>query len=264
MKLVTIPTALGSMKKCDTKGPSQIVECLSQYYLNEDFKETHFDIIPVTCPQDNLERTNEEIVKTISSISERFIALGGDHSITYQIVKVIQEKSRSFGLSDAGLVIFDAHADVMDNFNPPTHEDYLRVLIEDGFVNPKQVIIIGVRNIDIQELAYLKKRNIRYFTMKQLFEEGIVHSTDVITETINSWKGGFYLSIDIDALDPAFAPGTGYCEPGGLSTREFLYMLSRIKRCKGMVASDLVEINATRDEQNKTACLGAKIVKELY
>lgn len=264
MKLITIPTAMGSMGKCNTEGPEEILNSLKQLYLNEDGKETHFDIVPVSCPQDNLEETNKNISETIKKITERFIALGGDHSITYPIVKAVQENSRAFGLSDAGIVIFDAHADVMDNFAPPTHEDYLRVLIEEGIVNPAQVILIGLRNIDVQEMSYLKEKNIRYFTMKQLFEEGTEHIADTITETINSWKGGFYLSIDIDAIDPAYAPGTGYCEPGGLSSREFLYILSRIKRCKGMVASDLVEINSAKDEGNKTCFLGAKILKELY
>ena len=72
-----------------------------------------------------------------------------------------------------------------------------------------------------------------------------------------------YISIDIDVLDPAFAPGTGYCEPGGLSTRELLYMIQRLKWLKNYEIADIVEIAADKDINNMTICAAAKIVREL-
>jgi len=72
-----------------------------------------------------------------------------------------------------------------------------------------------------------------------------------------------YVSIDIDVIDPAFAPGTGYCEPGGLSTRDFLYLIQRINKLKNLKAIDLVEINPDKDKENMTVKLGAKILSEL-
>jgi len=72
-----------------------------------------------------------------------------------------------------------------------------------------------------------------------------------------------YVSIDIDVLDPAFAPGTGYREPGGLSSRDFIYLVQRINKIKNLKAVDIVEINPDKDIKNQTVKLGAKILSEL-
>ena len=74
-----------------------------------------------------------------------------------------------------------------------------------------------------------------------------------------------YVSVDIDVIDPAFAPSTGYPEPGGLTSRQFIYLAQRIKKIKTLKSIDLVEINETKDKENNslTIKLGAKIVAEL-
>jgi len=72
-----------------------------------------------------------------------------------------------------------------------------------------------------------------------------------------------YVSIDIDVIDPAFAPATGYCEPGGLTSRQFLYIIQRINKIKNLKAVDIVEINPDKDGGEKTVKLGAKILSEL-
>ena len=72
-----------------------------------------------------------------------------------------------------------------------------------------------------------------------------------------------YISIDIDILDPAFAPGTGYIEPAGLSTRELIYLIQRIKLLKNIKKYDLVEVNPDKDINNMTSKVAAKIIKEL-
>ena len=72
-----------------------------------------------------------------------------------------------------------------------------------------------------------------------------------------------YISIDVDVLDPAFAPGTGYIEPGGLTTRELLFFLHRLKKLKNLKAYDLVEINPKKDVNDMTSKVGAKLLVEL-
>ena len=72
-----------------------------------------------------------------------------------------------------------------------------------------------------------------------------------------------YVSVDIDVIDPAFAPATGYPEPGGLSSREFIYLIQRINKMKNLRGIDIVEINPEKDENNLTIKLGAKILSEL-
>jgi len=81
-------------------------------------------------------------------------------------------------------------------------------------------------------------------------------------ETARGW-GAFYLSIDIDVIDPAFAPGTGFREPGGLTSREMIYFIQRLKRLKNLKMTDITEVNPSKDSADLTVKLAAKLVKEL-
>ena len=97
--------------------------------------------------------------------------------------------------------------------------------------------------------------------MKQIFEHGIKNVVDAVTEKVASWTA-VYLSIDIDACDPSFAPGTGHREPGGLSSRELIYFIQRLNKLKlGMI--DIVEVNPSMDVANMTSKLAAKLMTEL-
>ncbi len=93
------------------------------------------------------------------------------------------------------------------------------------------------------------------------FLENLSDTCEIIME-FSSGKD-LYVSIDIDVIDPCFAPGTGYLEPGGLSSRDFIYMVQRINKIKRLRGIDIVEINPDKDKGNKTIKLGAKILAEL-
>ena len=93
------------------------------------------------------------------------------------------------------------------------------------------------------------------------FLGNIEQTCDSIMEFANGKE--LYVSIDIDVVDPAFAPGTGYCEAGGLTSRQILYLVSRINRIKNLRAVDIVEVNPEKDVNNQTIKLGAKILSEL-
>lgn len=97
--------------------------------------------------------------------------------------------------------------------------------------------------------------------MKEL-AENIESSCDKIMEEIRKFDS-VYVSIDIDAIDPAFAPGTGYIEPGGFTSRQFLYFIQRLKLLNNIKAFDLVEINPEKDLKGITVKLSAKIIGEL-
>ncbi|MBW3014578.1 arginase family protein [Candidatus Woesearchaeota archaeon] len=256
MKLINIPFSAGNLGRnngCE-KAPALVCEALKNFTLNENLKETKFEILNVPVDQSNISKTNENIVNTITDAGDCII-LGGDHSITYSCFKAFSKKHKN-----PALIVFDAHVDAVSNFSPPTHEDYLRVLVEEKILKPENIILVGVRNIDRIELDWLKQKNIRFFTMKQL--EDAEDVCDGIMQTLREFDA-VYLSLDIDILDPAFAPGTGCPEPGGLSTRELLYFLRRIKLLKNLRAVDLVEINPEKDRDNATVKLGAKIISEL-
>ncbi len=259
MKLIKIPFAGGGLGKADSaeKGPDKIVEQMHDLFLNESGFNPKFEIDEVKVNNSNIDETNAAIFEKILSLKEKTIILGGDHSITYSCFKAFAKNNPG-----AGLVIFDAHPDLEVGLDTPTQEDYTRLLIKQGILDAKKLILIGTRNWHGYEKEFVLQNNIKSFDMKQIFKIGIDDVCDTVMEQINKWPA-VYLSIDIDVVDPAFAPGTGYREPAGLSSRELLHMLQRLKLLKNIGMIDLVEIAPDKDIADLTSKLGAKIVKEM-
>ncbi|MEA3430616.1 MAG: arginase family protein [Nanoarchaeota archaeon] len=258
MKLIKISSDQGALdKKGSDKAPDKIIRGMYDLYLNEFGKFNEFEIDSVDIVKSNIDETNANIFEKIKSLNEHAVLVGGDHSITYSTFK-------AFALNNpgAGLIVFDAHPDCENNFSPPSHEDFLRVLIEERIVDASKVIIIGLRNWHKNEYDYLQSKKIKYFNMKEISEKGVREVCDSAMYVAKQWPA-IYVSIDIDVVDPAFAPGTGYCEPGGLTSRELLYFLQRMKNFKNLKMVDLVEINPDKDMNGITVKLGSKIVKEL-
>jgi arginase family enzyme len=258
MKILNIPFSaggLGKSKGCE-KAPELIVKNLKELYLNENKQLPVFDFINVPINQSNIEETNNNIqAKVKKNINNKFVIIGGDHSITFSAFKEFAKQS------NPGLLIFDAHPDCVNNFSPPTHEDFVNVLISEKIIPAENIILVGLRNWHSTELKFLQDNKIRFFTMKQLHND-MENMIDTIMDNCRKFSN-LYVSIDIDVIDPAFAPGTGYIEPAGLTSREFIHILQRIKFLKNIKAFDLVEINPDKDINNLTVKLGAKILSEL-
>lgn len=181
------------------------------------------------------------------------IFIGGDHSISYGIFKGFSKK-----LKNPGLVVFDAHSDCYpEEF--VNHENWIYHLITERVLKKENLMIIGLRALDNKERIFLNEYRIRHFTMDQLFnnEEDVC---DSIMESALLFDGA-YLSIDIDVLDPAFAPGTGYTEPGGMSTVQLFYFLRRLSNLRNLKIIDLVEINPDKDINGITVKTGLEIIK---
>ena len=239
MKIVKIPYSEGTdINKGTEKAPDEIVKQLNECWSNENFLDNKYEILK----------------SNIKELKEGNIFIGGDHTISYYIFK-------KFFKDNAGILVFDAHPDLFQHFNTPMQTDWLYFLIKEKLVKPENIILVGIRNPDMKEISFLKDYKIRYFTCKQLFNN-IEDHCDAIMELAQKFPD-LYISIDIDVLDPAFAPGTGYLEPGGLSTRELLYLLQRIKLLKNIRKYDLVEVNPDKDVNNITSKAAAKIIKEL-
>jgi len=259
MKLIKIPFAGGGLGKAESaeKGPDKVIEQMHDLFLNEAGFNPKFEIDEVKVDNNNIDETNKAIFEKISALKEKAIIIGGDHSLTYSCFKAFIKDNPG-----AGLVIFDAHPDLEVGLDTPTQEDYTRLLIKEGLLDPKKLILIGIRNWHGYEKEFILQNNIQYFDMKKIVQIGISEVCDTVMEQVNQWPA-VYLSIDIDAVDPAFAPGTGYREPGGLTSRELLTMLQRLKKLKNLGMIDLVEIAPDKDVAELTSKLGAKIVKEL-
>lgn len=256
MKIIKVPSlnGLGKTKGCE-KAPDAIIKELENFYSAESGKKAEFEIKGIKVDSGNIEKSIKIIKKEAKKyFSEKVIFLGGDHSISYPIISEFSKNKNS------GLIVFDAHPDCMKPGKEPNHEEWLRAVIEHGF-NPKNIILIAIRNSDPQEIDFMKKQGINVFSMKEL-SDNLEKACDIIMEQARKFDS-LYLSLDIDALDPAFAPGTGYIEPGGLTSREFLYLIQRINLLKNLKAIDLVEVNPEKDLNNLTVKLAAKTITEL-
>jgi agmatinase len=255
MLLIKAPFSGGSLGKNDgcEKAPDAIVSELEKCYLAENFSFQRPDVKGLAMNSSNIEESFMVIQEFIAATEGPFILVGGDHSITFPAFK---------GSRGDGLLVLDAHADSVNEFDPPTHEDFIRTLVAKGHIKPENIVMVGLRNIHKIELDFLRAKNIRMFPMKNCHEVGIQDVTTAIMESCQRFKR-LYLSIDIDVVDPAFAPGTGYPEPGGFTSREIIHMLQRIAMMRNLCGIDLVEINPDKDLNSTTVRLGARLIREL-
>jgi len=269
MFIVKVPgiNGLGKTIGCEKAG-NEILKCLKEEIYSSEFGKAvnvnKLDLEEIHLDNLNIEITNKLIHKNAFDIfesKEKTIFLGGDHSISYSLGKAFLDHCENKG-EEPCLIIFDAHPDCMPvtkgSEKYPNHEEWLRALIEGGFP-AKNIVLVGIRNSAEEEIEFLKENDIRMINMNQLLEN-IEETCEVIMEF--SDKKELYISLDIDVVDPAFAIGTGYREPGGLTSREFIYIIQRLNKIKNLRGVDLVEINPEKDTNNMTIKLGAKILAE--
>ena len=257
MNVLKVPlvNGLGKTKGCE-EAPDKIAAAIKQFYISENLQIPVFNTKNLLLDQSNVEQANKAVFEAVKNL-DRGIIIGGDHSVTYPCFKAFAEKYKN-----PGLVVFDAHPDMEVGTDTPTHEDFIRFLIEEGSLKPENIVLVGLRNMSKNEMVFLKEKKIKYCPMKFIASEG----KEFVCDEVMSFAKDFdalYLSIDIDVLDPAFAPGTGYLEPGGLSTRELLYFLQRMKNLKNLKLIDVVEVNPSKDLNDLTVKTAAKLIVEL-
>lgn len=267
MFIVKIPliNGLGKTKGCEKSGDS-IIENLKNIYSSEEGKPLDtslLDLEEIHINNSNIELSNELIYKNALQIFEdksKTIFLGGDHSISYSTTKAFLKYCKDKKKKPC-LIVFDAHLDCMEPMEEPTHEEWLRKIVEGGFP-AENILLVGLRNSHKDEIEFIKNNKIKSFSISRLIED-LPEMCDTIMEFSNGKE--LYVSIDMDVIDPAFAPSTGYPEVGGLTSRQFIYLIQRINKIKNLRAIDLVEINEKQDKQNNnlTINLGAKILAEL-
>lgn len=263
-KIISVPgiNGLGKTIGCD-RAFDFILKSLDEVHSNEEGKTIDTGLLnlgKIDFDYEDIEETNRIIYERSFGFfgNERVLFVGGDHSISYPLTRSFFDKCQDSG-KEPCLIIFDAHPDCMEPMPEPTHEEWLRKLIEDGFPS-QNILLVGVRNIWKSELDFLKEKRIRAINLNR-FLGNIEGVCDTIMEFANGKE--LYVSIDIDVVDPVFAPGTGYREAGGFTSRQFIYLVQRIKKMKNLSALDLVEVNPEKDKENITVKLGAKIVAEL-
>ena len=188
----------------------------------------------------------ETVTRSVLNRKTRPIFLGGEHSITYPIIKAFATM-----YSDLTILHFDAHPDLYDDFegNAYAHGCPFARIMEEGLVN--RLIQIGIRTFNQHQKEQAERFGVETMDMRQL-------SRNSCLPRINS---PVYISLDLDVVDPAFAPGISHYEPGGMSVRDVLTMIQAIDAV--VVGADIVELNPTRDINGMTAMVAAKFLKEI-
>jgi agmatinase len=189
------------------------------------------------------------------------VILGGDHSITEPDVRACAEAH-----GPLGLVHFDTHTDTgAEVFGAElSHGTIMRKLVEEGSVDPRRYVQVGLRGYwpGEEEFAWQRERGITSLFMHEVRESRI---RDVVGRPIEAaGTGPVFLTVDIDVLDPAFAPGTGTPEPGGMSTAELLWAMREVATQLEVVGADMVEVIPTGvGSADITALAADRIVREI-
>jgi len=190
----------------------------------------------------------DKIGDGVSALLERGrrpVSLGGDHSITYPIVKAVARRC-----PDLTIFHFDAHPDLYDEFegNRWSHACPFARIMEAGLA--KRLVQAGIRTINRHQREQAQK-----------FGVEVVEMRDLPAYSKLKAMGPVYITFDMDVLDPAFAPGISHREPGGMSVREAIAHVHAIDAL--IVGADIVEYNPVRDVDGMTATAAAKILKEI-
>lgn len=200
----------------------------------------------------------EKFVSEILSTDKKFISVGGDHSTTLPVLRAVRQK---YG-KPVNFIHFDAHLDTY----PAAwgceyhHGAFARHAIEEGLVDPKGMIQIGIRGplAGGDDLNVVQKHGVKVYTVDDIRD---VMIKDFV-KTLPKFKGPTYLSFDIDCLDPAYAPGTGTPVPGGLTTYETQRIL-RALEVENLVGADIVEVSPPFDSSQITALAAVDTMFEL-
>ncbi|HYM49300.1 MAG TPA: agmatinase [Candidatus Limnocylindrales bacterium] len=229
-----------------------------------DLQVSPFEVLDVVdygdavCPPGMVELAHDAIRERVGEVASRGIVpivMGGDHSITLPSATAVAD---AVGRGKLGMVHFDAHADTGEaswgNFLL-SHATPMRRLIESGAIPGRNFVQVGLRGYwpGRETFAWMAEQGMRWHLMGELLDRGV---ETVIGQAIAEALDGpelIYLSVDIDVLDPGFAPGTGTPEPGGMMPADLLRAIRQIALRTHLVGMDVVEVSPPYDHAELTA-----------
>jgi agmatinase len=249
-------------------GPRGIREISSQFL---SYNATwDFDLVEALNPVDcgdcdvvlaNAEKTFSGAERDIGQILEAGAVpatLGGDHSITIQAVRAVRRQD-----GDPGLVLIDTHLDTALDVGGEelNHCCPITRAVDAGF-DPKKIALLAISGWmnPRTELRYCREHGITVVWLEDIWEQGVKRTVEQALEVAGG-ADGIYLSVDVDSLDGAYAPGTCVPTPGGLTSRELLELVRGISR-NGLVGVDVVETAPSLDSSSVTAAIAGRVVMD--
>ncbi|MGH2694923.1 MAG: agmatinase [Actinomycetota bacterium] len=190
------------------------------------------------------------------------VVLGGDHSIAYPTITAVAAAHEPGSMA---VVQFDTHADTAtENWGVEwSHGTPFRHLVDNGVIRGDRLIQIGLRGYwpSPEEFAWMREAGVRWHRMDEVAERGIEAVIDSVLVEMGDAEH-IHLSVDIDVLDPAYAPGTGTPEPGGMTTRELCRAVRRLVLERGLAGMEVVEVSPPYDHAEITAMAANRVVLE--
>lgn len=287
--VIGVPMDLGQTRRGVDMGPSairyaELIERLQSIGVKIEDKGDIAVGRPAAEPQSAALKNLELVVKTNTLLAEKVddmfengyfpLVLGGDHSIA---LGTLAGTAKHF--SRLGVIWFDAHGDLNTEETSPSgnihgmplaaslglgHSDLTGIHGKDPKVLPENVVIIGARSLDEGERALIRKLGIKVYTMHEIDRIGMAR---VMEETISYLKertDGVHLSLDMDGIDPADAPGVGTPVIGGISYREGHLAMEMLCEAGIISSAEFVEVNPILDERNKTAIAAVALIGSLF
>ncbi len=219
-------------------GPNAIREAsynLEKYHLNLDKEpsETFYDLGNLQVVHGNFQKTSQYLEATIQELKDLEIipiTLGGEHSISYSVMK-------AFSAQSVTVLHFDAHMDLLDKYQGEkySHATVMRRIYD---LSPEEIIQIGIRSGTKDEVEFARDAGVKYYTSSWVKE-----NLSEMENLISSIKGPLYVTLDIDVLDPAYAPSVGTPCTGGLDPLELRSLIYSLQG-KDVVGFDLVEVSS--------------------
>lgn len=236
--------------------PASVRKHIDSFYLSESTSTNivldKSDIVE----EETFEQTIDKIFKkTIEflKMDKKTICIGGNHSISLPIIEALSRFHNRIGV-----IHLDAHPDCQIDYFP--YGDVMGAVSQIPEV--EKIVMVGLRNWSKYEYNYISKNNkIKAVPMKNMSDADIGKIVDEIQSSLNDCDA-IYVTLDIDVLDPAFAPGTGCIEPAGMTSRQIIHFLQLIAQNPKVKGMDIVEINPNKDINEMTSILGAKIIFE--
>jgi len=191
------------------------------------------------------------------------IFLGGDHSVTIPLGNALR---RNFGDKKIGVIHFDSHPDLCDEYEGSkwSHACPLKRVVDD-VVTPADLAQVGIRSYEYEEIEFYEKHpETLVIKAYDIFQDGYKKAVDLLVEKFSGYDM-IYITLDIDVLDPAFAPGTGTPEAGGISSRELMYIINQLMEKLPVKAMDIVEVSPPLDTENQiTSWAAVKVIYEVF
>lgn len=290
IRIIGAPSDLGQGRRGVDMGPSAI-----RYAgLQEKLARLGHDVTDlgnIAVPQPEMHRvTNTKLkylnevlavcnalyasVKEVMDAGHTPVILGGDHSISIGSVAGVASAKPSFGV-----IWFDAHGDMNTDETTPSGNIHgmplaanlgigYRELLQIGGFSPKvkaeNVVLVGARAIDDTEANIIRESGIRVFSMPDIDRLGMAKVMEEAIRIAGEGTDGIHLSLDLDALDPMYAPGVGTPVNGGVTYREGHLAMEMISASNRLISVDVVEVNPILDEQNRTGRMAVELVESLF